>query len=168
MLKEAGWEDTDGDGFLDKDGKKFSFEVLVDDEPSQHIVEVMQIDLKDCGIEMKMNVMDEVLKNQTTDSDDYQASIQAYGCLDSSCTLPYIIYDSGIFDDDTYYDTVYAASAETDDAKRLAGYTKAQKMLMDTCSYMPIAYGEVMFAYGPRGNGLKIVDGGNYYFNDIQ
>lgn len=25
MLAEAGWKDTNGDGILDKDGKKFSF-----------------------------------------------------------------------------------------------------------------------------------------------
>lgn len=32
MLKEAGWEDTDGDGILDKDGKKFSFTIKTNQE----------------------------------------------------------------------------------------------------------------------------------------
>lgn len=54
LLADAGWVDSDGDGILDKDGVKFSFQYLV--VPGKKIAEeraqILQRNLKDVGIEM--------------------------------------------------------------------------------------------------------------------
>lgn len=59
-LAEAGWKDTDGDGILDKDGKKFSFELLTGNANKAwaDVVVIVQQQLKEVGIEVKPEVME--------------------------------------------------------------------------------------------------------------
>jgi peptide/nickel transport system substrate-binding protein len=60
MLAEAGWEDTDGDGVLDKDGKKFSFEVKTNqgNKAREQIATIVQQQFKEVGIEAKPKIME--------------------------------------------------------------------------------------------------------------
>lgn len=60
MLAEAGWKDTDDDGVLDKDGKKFEFTVLTNQGNDQRRMacEMMQKRLKDVGIVMKIQTVE--------------------------------------------------------------------------------------------------------------
>ena len=60
LLKEAGWADTDGNGWLEKDGKVFEFTVLVNQGNAERIrcAELMQKYLKDVGIRMKIRVIE--------------------------------------------------------------------------------------------------------------
>lgn len=60
LLKEAGWEDHDGDGFLDKDGKVFEFTVHVNagDELKQKTLILIQQQLLDIGIKMRVKIFD--------------------------------------------------------------------------------------------------------------
>jgi peptide/nickel transport system substrate-binding protein len=56
LLKEAGWEDHDGDGVLDKDGQPFHFEFLI---PSgrrfaELLATILKEDLHKVGIEMEI------------------------------------------------------------------------------------------------------------------
>ncbi len=62
MLAEAGWYDSDGDGILDKDGKKLQFEMLGREMPNtmpvmQHLL-IMQDNLKKLGIDMTIRKME--------------------------------------------------------------------------------------------------------------
>ncbi len=60
LLAEAGWRDTDGDGILDKNGKKFSFTILTNQGNDQRKMacEMIQKRLKDVGIEMHIQIVE--------------------------------------------------------------------------------------------------------------
>jgi len=60
LLKEAGWEDTDGDGILDKDGKKFEFSVLTNmgNRSREQTATIIQYRLKKVGIKMNIRVLE--------------------------------------------------------------------------------------------------------------
>jgi peptide/nickel transport system substrate-binding protein len=60
LLKEAGWEDTDGDKILDKDGKKFSFSLKTNqgNKIREDIAVVVQQQLKEIGIEVKPEIIE--------------------------------------------------------------------------------------------------------------
>lgn len=60
LLKEAGWEDTDGDGILDKDGKKFSFNIKTNqgNKVREDISVVVQQQLAEIGIEVKPEIIE--------------------------------------------------------------------------------------------------------------
>jgi peptide/nickel transport system substrate-binding protein len=62
MLAESGWYDSDGDGILDKDGKKLEFEILTREVPNtvpimQHLL-IMEANLKKLGIKMTIRKME--------------------------------------------------------------------------------------------------------------
>lgn len=57
LLEKAGWKDTDGDGFVDKDGQKLTIRWLT--YPSRQelplLAESVQATLKDIGIDVEVN-----------------------------------------------------------------------------------------------------------------
>lgn len=57
LLKEAGWEDHDGDGILDKDGKKFEFNALsvTTSTIQEKMFPIIDEDMKKAGISMNIN-----------------------------------------------------------------------------------------------------------------
>jgi peptide/nickel transport system substrate-binding protein len=59
LLKEVGWDDTDGDGILDKDGKPFSFtfDVALQGDLEQIAVLVQQY-LKEIGMDVDLNTLE--------------------------------------------------------------------------------------------------------------
>jgi peptide/nickel transport system substrate-binding protein len=57
LLKEAGWIDRDGDGFLDRDGKKFSFTFTISSGSkfAERLVSILKEDFSKAGIDMDIN-----------------------------------------------------------------------------------------------------------------
>jgi peptide/nickel transport system substrate-binding protein len=60
LLSAAGWSDTDGDGWLEKDGVRFEFTVLVNQGNLERLrsAEMIQGYLKTVGIRMKIRVLE--------------------------------------------------------------------------------------------------------------
>ncbi|MFC1509853.1 peptide-binding protein [Candidatus Omnitrophota bacterium] len=60
LLKEAGWYDSDSDGFLEKDGRKFSFTIITNqgNEGRRMTAEIIQRRLKEVGIEVRIKVIE--------------------------------------------------------------------------------------------------------------
>ncbi|HTL71026.1 MAG TPA: peptide-binding protein [Candidatus Eisenbacteria bacterium] len=60
LLAEAGWTDTDGDGIVDKDGRRFSFTILTNQGNDQRRMacEIIQKRLAEVGVEMKIQVVE--------------------------------------------------------------------------------------------------------------
>ena len=67
LLADAGWSDTDGDGYLDKDGKTLKVELIYVPEgmgfPPHYAImaEVIQDQVKDVGIEIKLKPMEPMM-----------------------------------------------------------------------------------------------------------
>lgn len=60
LLAEAGWKDTDGDGYLDKDGERFSFTIITNqgNDERKKTAEIIQQNLKEIGIEVKLKILE--------------------------------------------------------------------------------------------------------------
>ena len=60
LLKEAGWQDLDGDGILEKDGLKFSFTIITNqgNERRRMTAEIMQRRLREVGIEVRIKIIE--------------------------------------------------------------------------------------------------------------
>jgi peptide/nickel transport system substrate-binding protein len=60
LLAEAGWQDRNGDGLVDKDGKTFEFELLISqgNEVRGKCAEIIQRRLAEIGIKVKIRVVE--------------------------------------------------------------------------------------------------------------
>ena len=78
MLAEAGWEDHDGDGILDKDGRAFSFTILTNlgNDQRKQAAEIIQQNLKAVGIDVKIRVVEwQAFLHQFVDKHRFEAII---------------------------------------------------------------------------------------------
>ncbi len=75
LLREAGWEDRDGDGVLDKDGQPFAFEFLLSagSRTGEQIATVLQENLKSVGIRMQIRNLEWAVFIQRIDQRDFDA-----------------------------------------------------------------------------------------------
>ncbi len=60
LLKEAGWEDTDGDGIIDKDGNSFSFTIITNlgNNLRKNCATIIQQRLKKIGVKVEIRVLE--------------------------------------------------------------------------------------------------------------
>lgn len=67
-LEEGGYKDTDGDGILEKDGKKVSFELPI--PKSDPLAEAVQSQLKEIGVEIRITLMENITEARESQSFD--------------------------------------------------------------------------------------------------
>ena len=78
LLKEAGWEDTDGDGLLDKDGRPFTFTVFTNtgNKLRENTAAIIQWRLAKIGIKMEIRQIEwSTFINQFIDKKRFEAVI---------------------------------------------------------------------------------------------
>lgn len=75
ILKEAGWEDHDGDGLLDKDGSPFKFEFLIPSgrRTAERLATILKEDLAKVGIEMNIRRIEWAVFIKNLDERDFDA-----------------------------------------------------------------------------------------------
>jgi peptide/nickel transport system substrate-binding protein len=72
ILNEAGWEDSDGDGILDKDGQALAFTVMSEDPV---LPEAIQGYLSEIGIDMSINVVERAVRTELQGTGEWDAYI---------------------------------------------------------------------------------------------
>lgn len=81
ILEEAGWEDRDGDGLLEKDGIKFEFTVLVNQGNAERLrtAEMIQGYFAAIGIRMKIRVLEwSIMINEFIDKRRFEAVLMGW------------------------------------------------------------------------------------------
>ncbi|HPN84818.1 MAG TPA: ABC transporter substrate-binding protein [Victivallales bacterium] len=77
LLGEAGWKDSNGDGILDKDGKKFEFTILsVADHPIQmKMLPLIKEDMASAGIVMKISPVEWSVYVQRLENKNFEVCV---------------------------------------------------------------------------------------------
>ena len=82
LLKEAGWVDSDGDGWLDKDGRPFEFTITVNqgNDLRQQAAQIIQRRLAEIGIKVKIKVIEwSVLITEFINKKKFEAVLMGWG-----------------------------------------------------------------------------------------
>ncbi len=75
LLAEAGWKDIDGDGVLEKDGKKFEFTILqvANSSLQEKMLPLIKEDMAKGGVQMKIQILEWSVYLQRLEQKDFDA-----------------------------------------------------------------------------------------------
>ncbi len=129
LLEAAGFKDSDGDGFLDKNGEKFSVRIITGSRrPGNSLIaQAVQGYFSNIGIEAKVAVLDGNASNEALENGEYDLNL-------SSAATGYIPSAS-------YYLSQYYASDSTN-AKRINYSNKELDALIQECRDASIGKGK--------------------------
>jgi peptide/nickel transport system substrate-binding protein len=141
LLEAAGWSDTDGDGILDKDGRRFSFALStnVDNTLRVDVVTIVQQQLKDLGIEVRANTLEFNTFIEQLLAKDFQAAVSGWNVGIKAELTP--TFGSGelfnfVSADNARLDPlVKAAEVERDREKAQEMWSEAQRIIVDEAYY---------------------------------
>lgn len=154
LLAEAGWKDSDGDGVLDKKGKKLEFELLTNQGNTVRtkICETLQQSWQKIGVKVNIRVLEwATFINEYVDKQKFDAVVLGWNITNDpdlydvwysgNCggkKLNFICYQNSELDK-----LMIEGRQEFDPQKRKAYYDKAQEILAEdqpyTFLYVPYA-----------------------------
>ena len=169
LLAEAGWEDKNGDGILEKGGKDLEIEMAVplDRAPLKRSAPVIQAQLKKIGIKLKLREYETSYVKQAVRDHKYDLALRAYSWLDPS-DLSYKFHtESGIYSDPVLDKLLDEGLYIMDNQKRAQKYTEAQKQIFAKAVAIPLFVEKNYHGWQKNLKGLKFeTTGGNMYIND--
>lgn len=169
LLAEAGWKDTDGDGFVDKNGQKLSFEFKSRDTNDAKLAcQAIQLNMKDIGIDMEIVAQDWSYVNEAVVSGNFDAGFLSLGwgepflLLNRFCGRnPY-----NNLRPEEYKALVDKAAGTVDYDERTDVITEALIMLYDMHTIVPL-YQDVQYrAIRSELKGVITSPSGGFYLND--
>jgi peptide/nickel transport system substrate-binding protein len=84
LLAQAGWKDSDGDGSLDRQGKKFSFELLIPAgfDTGRQVAEMLAAELARAGVTAAVRTMEWTAFIERVDAGQFEAASLAWSAVD--------------------------------------------------------------------------------------
>lgn len=174
LLKEAGWEDRDGDGILDKDGQKFRFTIMTNqgNDPRKTASEIIQRRLRDVGIEAEVRIIEwATFLSEFIDKGKFEAVIMGWSlsrdpdCYDiwhSSKTRPgefnFVGYSNGEVDK-----LLLDGRREYDQGKRREIYNRINKLIFDDHPYIFLFVPDALPIVHERFKGIEPAPAGIGY-----
>ena len=164
ILADAGYQDTDGDGILDKDGVNLSFKVLTysyNDNCIQ-LADMLQAELSQIGIELSIETQD-VLDDPLA-SGDFDLAILNYAMAPIGTPSYFInmLFTTGASNNYGGYsnETVDALAAEigtTSDNDKVVSLTRElEQQVLDDMPFAFVADQQLIFVYSNKVKGVQI------------
>jgi peptide/nickel transport system substrate-binding protein len=171
LLAEAGWKDSNGDGIVEKDGKPFSFELWLSDEPvMQRIVQIIQSQLKEIGVDVKISVQEAAAISANTPKGLHDALLTMYGWSDPD--ILYMLFAKGSsirlhYESEQLHDMLTKGRQTMNPEERMKIYEEAQQFIVEESPWVPLFVRESITAYRDI-DGFKQNPYSQYIiFNDI-
>lgn len=173
-LADSGWTDTDGDGFVDKDGKKLSFVFSSRDANNSVIVaQALQEDMKAIGIDMTITTQDWSYVNQDVREGNYDMAFMNLGwsepmlLVNNFCNRSDIAAECSNLDREGYLKLVAKARATVDYNERTKVISEIQMKLFDYATILPLIRGTDYRCWSSRLAGIVSTPKGSLYLNDV-
>lgn len=164
ILADAGYQDTDGDGILDKDGVNLSFKVLTysyNDNCIQ-LADMLQAELSQIGIELSIETQD-VLDDPLA-SGDFDLAILNYAMAPIGTPSYFInmLFTTGASNNYGGYsnekvDALAAEIGTTSDNDKVVSLTRElEQQVLDDMPFAFVADQQLIFVYSDKVKGVQI------------
>lgn len=164
ILADAGYQDTDGDGILDKDGVNLSFKVLTysyNDNCIQ-LADMLQAELSQIGIELSIETQD-VLDDPLA-SGDFDLAILNYAMAPIGTPSYFInmLFTTGASNNYGGYsnekvDALAAEIGTTSDNEKVVSLTRElEQQVLDDMPFAFVADQQLIFVYSNKVKGVQI------------
>lgn len=170
LLKEAGYEDTDGDGFVDKDGQALTIEYLTatDVATSRATAPVIQEQLKAIGIDLQITEYESAYIKQLQRENDYQMAARRYVWNDADILYYVFTENSGYpWSDPEVSAALDEARYIVDNQARIEGYEKFHDEFFKEMPAVALYADNYCVAARNEVTGLVITEDGRPIFNDV-
>lgn len=170
LIREAGYEDTDGDGFVEKDGKKLTFEFYssTDRATAKNSAPVLQEQLRLLGIDMVITEYEGAYIKQLMRENDYQAASRSYEWNDADI-LYYIFTEASGYPwhEETVTQKLVEARYITDPDLRVKKYEEFHDAFYE--QMVAVSLFADIDCIGTRANikGFAVTNDGRSLYNDV-
>ncbi|MCX7678804.1 MAG: peptide-binding protein [Spirochaetes bacterium] len=165
LLKEAGWWDSNNDGILDKDGKKFSFTLVypVNSEYSEKLAVILKEDFAKAGIEMHIERYEWAVFVQKLNNRDFDATSVGWSLGYSGD--PYQLWHSSQIKEGSNFCSfkneeadrlIEAARLELDENRRIKLYHRFNRILHHEQPYTFMFCNPALVAVSKRFDNVKV------------
>jgi peptide/nickel transport system substrate-binding protein len=166
LLAEAGWKDRNGDGILDKDGKRFSFRILTNQGNDLRLktATVIQRRLKEIGIDVQVRVLEwSAFINDFVDKRKFDALVLGWSLsLDPdqydiwhSSKTGYKQFNFVGFKNDEVDELLEKGRRVFDNAERKAIYDRIQELIADQQPYTFLYVPDALPVVNARFQGIE-------------
>ena len=169
VLANGGWEDTDGDGIVEKDGVPASFELLVPlDHPSASAsAPVLQQQLAAAGIDAQIREFEAAYIQTLEESGDYTAAWDVFEWVDADILYSVLTPVGGLpWDDPEVTKALEVARVIVDAEERTAAYVTAQELMATKYKDVALFYDHYACASKKALEGVIVTNDGRFWLND--
>lgn len=148
LLDEAGYQDADGDGIREKEGKKLSLKLILNSayESDSVVAAAMQSQLKEIGVKLELTSYEDLTDHQKSGNYDLAlTSINTGITGDPQYILDFYFktgaeWNVGGYSNPKLDELIERLHSEFDVEKRYALAAEAQQMILDDAAYMFLTY----------------------------
>lgn len=181
LLAEAGWNDSDSDGYVDKDGKnlELNFVIYTSRAELPKYAEALQADLKKVGIKVNVSALDYSLLEEVALKGEYDLLISNYLTANTGNPHRYLseYWKSNINDSNPLNASGYSNPrfdeimdllvTEFDDAKRKALVIEAQQILLNDSAALFFGYPKTNLANSVGLSGVTMFPADYYWVTNM-
>lgn len=173
LLEKAGWVDSDGNGYLDKDGAELKLKIVGNDDAIENkTVQSLQIQYKEIGVHLEIEMFSNYYHYDVIFEGNYDIGLEHFGWPEPILLMNMITTDlenlKTCGQEDAYYALIAEASHTSDNDKRTKIIYDAEKILADNMITVPLYTGMNTYVFADGVTGIDIRGNGAIFFNDLK
>jgi peptide/nickel transport system substrate-binding protein len=168
LLASAGWRDTDGDGILDKDGKKLSFTLLTNtgNQRRADVSQVIQQQWRRIGVDARIQLLEFGAVSERQYAKNYEALLGGWGVNLNPDLMPLFATESPLnivsFDDPEAQRLMRLAKEQPTAPQANAIWRAAAQRIVEMQPYTWLYYYDPVTAVNARLRNVKVDTYGAY------